>query len=204
MFCSPTGRSIGFFAGGKLNKVNIEGGPPAALADCSPATRAAGGTWNRNGEILFTRERNDGLFRISENGGVAERVTALDLSREDTEHYSPHFLPDGDQFLFSVRSRVVANSGIYLGSLTRPMRKPLIQGASKGVYMSRKRKRVPICSRSTVKVLRLSLDNVWFISWAEMNGGQRVYWETVYPELFWGLNNSIHGNGLNGSGEDGK
>ena len=49
-FWSPDSRFIGFFAGGKLKKVAIAGGPPIVLCD-APAGR--GGSWSRDNVILF-------------------------------------------------------------------------------------------------------------------------------------------------------
>src|SRR5262249_3655913 len=50
IFWSPDGHSIGFFAGGKLKKIDVLGGPPQTVCD---APDARGGTWNRDGVILF-------------------------------------------------------------------------------------------------------------------------------------------------------
>jgi serine/threonine protein kinase len=50
-FWSADGRSIGFFAGGKLSRIDIEGGLVRVLAN---APNPVGGTWNRDGTILFT------------------------------------------------------------------------------------------------------------------------------------------------------
>src|SRR5262249_54873871 len=44
-FWSPDSRQIGFFAAGKLKKVDAAGGPPVAL--CAADGLAIGGTWNR-------------------------------------------------------------------------------------------------------------------------------------------------------------
>ena len=49
-FWSPDSRFIGFFAGGKLKKVAIAGGPPIVLCD-APAGR--GGSWSRDNVLLF-------------------------------------------------------------------------------------------------------------------------------------------------------
>jgi serine/threonine protein kinase len=49
-FWSPDNKSIGFFADGKLKKIDASGGPPTTLAD---ATDARGGAWSAGGEIVF-------------------------------------------------------------------------------------------------------------------------------------------------------
>src|SRR5262249_62425761 len=52
-FWSPDSRSIGFFAGSKLKTIDADGGPPVTV--CSTDDDAKGGTWNREGTILFAR-----------------------------------------------------------------------------------------------------------------------------------------------------
>jgi hypothetical protein len=49
-FWSPDGRSLGFFASGKLKRIDLAGGPPVVLADAV----ARGGAWGTDGTILFT------------------------------------------------------------------------------------------------------------------------------------------------------
>jgi eukaryotic-like serine/threonine-protein kinase len=97
-FWSPESRFIGFFAAGKLKKVQISGGIPMVLAD-APAGR--GGTWSRDNVILFAASNTDGLLRISSNGGSPAVVTTLDATTGETTHRWPHFLPDGRHFLYT-------------------------------------------------------------------------------------------------------
>ena len=49
-FWSPDSRSVGFFADGKLKRIDIDGGSVQTLANASGGT---GGAWNRDGVILF-------------------------------------------------------------------------------------------------------------------------------------------------------
>jgi len=49
-FWSPDSASVGFFADSKLKRIEIVGGAPQVLAN---AARGLGGTWNRDGTILF-------------------------------------------------------------------------------------------------------------------------------------------------------
>ena len=49
-FWSPDSRFIAFFSGGKLKKVDVTGGAVQTLAD---AQTSRGGTWNKDGVILF-------------------------------------------------------------------------------------------------------------------------------------------------------
>ncbi len=50
-FWSPDGRSVGFFADGKLKRIDVDGGQLQNLTD-APAGRGA--SWNRDGTIIFT------------------------------------------------------------------------------------------------------------------------------------------------------
>ncbi len=76
-FWSPDSRFIGFFAVGKLKKIEASGGPPQTLCD-APVPR--GGTWNADGEILFAPNNRDGIHRVPATGGASVRVTKLDES----------------------------------------------------------------------------------------------------------------------------
>ena len=62
-FLSPDGQSIGFFAAGKLKRVDIAGGPPRVLAD-APDPR--GGSWSRAGVVVFALP--GGLYRVNASG----------------------------------------------------------------------------------------------------------------------------------------
>ncbi len=66
-FWSPDSRFIAFFAEGKLKKVEISGGPVQTLCD---APGGQGGTWNRDGIIVFAATGSGGvLSRVSAAGG---------------------------------------------------------------------------------------------------------------------------------------
>jgi Tol biopolymer transport system component len=114
-FWSPDSRYLGFFADGKLKKVDISGGPPLVLSDAPDSLIRGGGAWNRDGVILFSGP--GGLFQVSASGGEAKPVTKIDESRGEAAHNLPHFLPDGKHFLYLVRSGKPEVAGIYLGSL---------------------------------------------------------------------------------------
>jgi predicted Ser/Thr protein kinase len=117
-FWSPDSKFIGFFAGGKLKKIEASGGPAFALCD---AGDARGGTWNKDGVIVFEPHFRDPLFRVPATGGKAAPVTKFDESRRETTHRFPFFLPDGSHFLYLAGSHAVGTESelhaIYLGSL---------------------------------------------------------------------------------------
>jgi len=108
-FWSPNSHSLGFFADGKLKRIEAAGGTVTVLTD-APITR--GGSWGRDDDIIFAPGFNSGLLRVPAGGGTATPVTRLDEKREEISHRWPSFLPDGKRFLFTSR-----NKGIFLGSL---------------------------------------------------------------------------------------
>jgi eukaryotic-like serine/threonine-protein kinase len=112
-FWSPDGKSIGFFADGKLKIIAEAGGPAQVLCDGTGA--GAGGTWNRDGVILFsTSGPGDPLQRVSASGGTC---TPLARPKGGGRHAFPEFLPDGKHFIYVLSQGDEAQRGIYVASL---------------------------------------------------------------------------------------
>ncbi|MHC4173217.1 MAG: protein kinase domain-containing protein [Planctomycetota bacterium] len=130
-FWSPDSRFIGFFAEGKLKKIDASGGPPLTLAE---APLGLGGTWSRDGTIVFAPAFAGPLHRVSAAGGEATPVTTLDQSRQETAHRYPYFLPDGRHFLYLAGSPQQEESGIYIGSVDSKESKFLLRADSNVVY----------------------------------------------------------------------
>ena len=97
-FWSPDGRSIGFFASGKLRRVQVDGSSATVLCD---APDARGGAWSKQGVIVFAPEREGGLMQVPSAGGQPTAVTTVDHARGERGHRYPQFLPDGRHFLFT-------------------------------------------------------------------------------------------------------
>jgi hypothetical protein len=130
-FWSPDSRSLGFFADGKLKRVDVVRGGVTELAD-APDPR--GGTWSSNGTILFGPTSNSPLFGILARGGTARPVTTLDQARFEYGHRWPNFLPDGRHFLYLSRAGQVTDNVVYVGSLDSPEARrvvPAIQSEAK-------------------------------------------------------------------------
>jgi Tol biopolymer transport system component len=129
-FWSPDSRFIGFFADGKLKKIEISGGPPITLCD-APDPRA--GTWNRDGVIVFGPTASSALLRVSSAGGVPTGATTL--GQGEAVHMRPFFLPDGQHFLY--RASTGSGSGpVYVTSLKSAERKLLLNVDSSNVAYS--------------------------------------------------------------------
>jgi serine/threonine protein kinase/Tol biopolymer transport system component len=130
-FWSADSRSLAFFADGKLNRIDVSGGPSQPLCDASPGR---GGAWNRDGVILFAPSANGPLFRVPAAGGTPRQVTELDATRGDTGHLEPTFLPDGRHFIFLVHSATSERGKLYLGSLDSKETKPLVASDGMGLF----------------------------------------------------------------------
>jgi len=113
-FWSPDGRFIGFFAGGKLWKVEATGGTPQTI--CAAAGDPAGATWNAEGVILFGASQGP-IRRVSAAGGEPQAVTRIE-SQGVARHCWPWFLPDNKHFFyFESVSTGQAKNAIYAGTL---------------------------------------------------------------------------------------
>jgi eukaryotic-like serine/threonine-protein kinase len=130
-FWSPDSRFIAFFSAGKLKKVDVSGGPIQTLADVQTNR---GGTWSKDGVILFAPTFSGELFRVSASGGEVTPVTKLDASLHQNGHFWPHFLPDGRHFLYLGRSSKKETNGIYVGSLDSGESKLLVQSDAGAKY----------------------------------------------------------------------
>jgi serine/threonine protein kinase len=116
-------RFLLFEAGGKLKKIDIEGGPPETL--CETPGFVVGSAWNSDDVIIFGQSfgrlgaitSQCGIARVSANGGSSSLVTAIDLSRKETWHCQPTFLPDERHFIYLRGSDNPEYSGIYVGSI---------------------------------------------------------------------------------------
>ena len=132
-FWSPDSRFLGFFANRKLKKIEASGGPPQTLAD---ASLGRGGSWNRDGVILFVPNSREVVHRVSASGGPASPVTKLDAGASEVSHRWPVFLPDGRRFLYLAQTSLGAGekNGIYAASLDGRERKLLFHANSNVSY----------------------------------------------------------------------
>jgi eukaryotic-like serine/threonine-protein kinase len=115
-FWSPDSRSIAFFAGGKLMRVEMAGGAPRMICDLPLGIR--GGAWSNNDQIVFAAWSSS-LFQVAASGGQPSALTKLDVSQGEVFHYWPQLLPGG-RFLYFARSKKAENSGVFAASLARP------------------------------------------------------------------------------------
>jgi len=134
-FWSPDSHSIGFFAGGKLKRIDISGGSLYSLCD---APFGRGGTWNNDGVIVFSPDLRTGLSRVSVSGGNPVAITKVDTSKHTT-HRWPYFLSDDKHFLYLAANHASPKSdstAIYLGSLDGKEGRLLLPSIDNAAYAS--------------------------------------------------------------------
>jgi len=133
VFFSPDGKSIGFFADGKLKKTSLAGESPITLCDAPLGFRS--GAWFED-TIVFSAplESGDGLYRVSANGGEPELLATVNFDEGELEYGLPEFLPDGKDLLFTINS-----AGSYqtaLLSLETREQRVLLENAKQTEYLS--------------------------------------------------------------------
>jgi Tol biopolymer transport system component len=130
-FWSPDSRTIAYFNSGKLMRVPVSGGSPTSVCD---AVSGRGGSWNSDDIILFAPNLSGPIMQVSASGGDLVAVTTVDSARNESEHRFPHFLPDGDHFLFAALPGGPNGWDTYVGSLRSGAVKRLLTARSVAVY----------------------------------------------------------------------
>ena len=113
-FWSPDSRFLGFFAEGKLKKIEVSGGPAQKICD-SPS--GADGSWSPEGVVLYDGRVNDPIYRVSAAGGTPVVAVKPDASRKEAEVGWPEFLPDGRHFLYMATGQKPEDNSYRIGSL---------------------------------------------------------------------------------------
>jgi Tol biopolymer transport system component len=109
-FWSADSRSIGYFSGGNLKRVDLIDGRMQTLA---AVEIGRGGSWSSDGTILFAAMGGP-IMRVSKTGGEARAATRIGAGQ--TAHLFPQFLPDNRHFLYYVVG-TEDQQGLYLASL---------------------------------------------------------------------------------------
>ncbi len=131
-FWSPDSAWIGFFEGGELRKVAREGGRPQRI--CA-APDGRGGSWSPEGVILFSdRFGDNGLSRVSAQGGTPTAVTETAGRAGNEVHRYPQFLPDGKSFLFLDLAPSPEVSGVYVGRQEGGKPERVLEGSDQALY----------------------------------------------------------------------
>ncbi|PWT89248.1 MAG: hypothetical protein C5B55_11695 [Blastocatellia bacterium] len=123
-FWSPDSRSVGYGSNGKLKRSDLTGANAQVLCD-SP--RLTGGTWNKDGVIVFGPGYRMTLMQVPARGGEPKPVE-LKTESDDVEHRNPYFLPDGRHFLLGLKG------GMWAGSLDSPELKRIADFRGPAIY----------------------------------------------------------------------
>ncbi|NNE07160.1 MAG: protein kinase [Gemmatimonadetes bacterium] len=129
-FWSPDSRHVGFFAGSKLKRVPVAGGPPLTLCEFA---RGADGGWGKN-FILFDGASGDSIMAVPVGGGEIKGATRIDRERASAGDGWPFFLPDGERFVF-IRFISDGPDEVHLGRIGSMETKFLTNGESRLEYV---------------------------------------------------------------------
>ncbi|HEX5032160.1 MAG TPA: protein kinase [Candidatus Eisenbacteria bacterium] len=133
-FWSPDSRYLAFFSNGKLYKVDVNGGPPIAIAD---APRGADGSWGRKNIILFDGTASaDSVQWVSAAGGIPTGATIINRKEGEAFTAWPQFLPDGKHFLYIAYGSLNQGRVLRLGSIGTMETKSLGEASSRVEYAS--------------------------------------------------------------------
>ena len=130
-FWSPDSRAIGFAASGQLKRLDLESESVRKLAN---APLFLGGTWTRDGHILFVPNTTSRVFRIAAD--VPGKPTVVTPMIGGGNQSGPHVLPGAGRFLFYVTSTPDAPElrGIYVANADGTGVQRLLDADSPAVY----------------------------------------------------------------------
>ncbi len=134
-FFSPDGEWVGFFAGGKLKRVQLSGGAPQTVCE-APAGRGA--TWAPDDTIILTPNNpaGTGLAHVPAGGGVPQALTTPDNKSNEHSHRWPQILPGGKAVLFTVFTGGNPDeNSVAVLRLDTGERRTLVEGATDGRYI---------------------------------------------------------------------
>jgi len=76
------------------------------------------------------------IYQVSEKGGEPKVIRAPDTAQNEFSCEYPYFLPDGRNYLFTLKSSIASKNGIYVASLDSNEKKQLLSGVASNVMYS--------------------------------------------------------------------
>ncbi len=128
---SPDGEWIAFNGDDQgVYKVRSSGGPRMRIGD----SRWAHIGWIGNEAILFTKNYDTGLFRVSAEGKDTSTVTVPNRGNGELGHWWPQVLPDGEHVMFTNYRTPADKSTIEVISLRTGDRKVILESGFHARY----------------------------------------------------------------------
>ncbi|MEZ4387267.1 MAG: protein kinase [Candidatus Krumholzibacteriia bacterium] len=132
-FWSPDSRFIAFFDRNEgLKKVPVDGGPVQTIC---PAANAKGGSWSKDGVIIFSPSHDQPLMSVPAVGGEPVAITDLASDTGFDSHRHPWFLPDGRRFLYVARGISTTASEVRLASLDADSTRVVMRNQTQAVFV---------------------------------------------------------------------
>jgi serine/threonine protein kinase/Tol biopolymer transport system component len=128
---SPDGQWLAFNSDRKLWKIPVSGGTPTQVAEATWAQF----TWVGNGELVYARSYDSGLYRVAAEGGNPSTLTTPDRKKGELGQWWPQLLPDGDHVLFTNYTTPANKSSIEVISLKTGKRHVVYHGGYFGRYV---------------------------------------------------------------------
>ncbi len=100
-FWSYNDKFVAYFIPNKLMKIELSTGISTEIC---PAQDGRGGSFNKNGDIVFSPNSIGGLYQVSSNGGAPREIVKTDKNIQDQSLRFPFFLSDGIHFLYSIEN----------------------------------------------------------------------------------------------------
>ena len=92
---------MGFFVGDEIRQAKLTGDVTTLICRSPYTIVEPHAVWGSNGEIIFSFDRFNGLYRVDASGGEPESLSTVKFEQGERGHRRPYFLPNGD-VLFSV------------------------------------------------------------------------------------------------------
>jgi serine/threonine-protein kinase len=127
---SSDGKWLSFGSDQNLLKAPVAGGPPSVLA----SSRWSQAAWVGNDAVVFAKNYDTGLYRVSADGRDSVALTVPDRKKGELGHWWPQVLPDGDHVLFTNYTTPAGRSKIEVLSLKSGKRQVVFDGGYFGRY----------------------------------------------------------------------
>jgi Tol biopolymer transport system component len=132
-FWSPDGQYLAYFSARSLKMVRVK--DYATETICKAEGTNGGGTWNRDGVILFARNIDDGLYQVpAKPNSNPTPIVKVKPEKGENGYMWPAFLPDGKHFMFFVQTEATETTGVYTGALDSSEYRLLFPSETNALY----------------------------------------------------------------------